>query len=119
MSMDIWIGDNGWWSTTSGVFECIVEETRSHFKNSEQEHMKKIYMPLDEWYQGYIDLREINEECFNMFYNYCKKAMDGFLDSDRGKIPEKDRIPIILGNWAEVLRIMREDPRYRGQQESK
>ena len=121
MSMDIFINynDNGWWSSKTGIFECIVEETRSPFKDSEHECLKTIYLPYDEWYQGYIDLRHVDEKCFNLFYSYCMQAMSDFSNSERSKILDKEFLPVILFQWSAVLMIMRDDSRYRGQQESK
>ena len=114
MSMDIWIGGEKWWSTTSGIFECIVEEARALFKDSEQECVKNIYESLDDHYQQHILLGNLDGECFNLFYSYCKKAMDEFPNSERGKIPDKEYLPVILGNWANLLTDLRKDPRYRG-----
>ncbi|MDR2736101.1 MAG: hypothetical protein LBB49_00880 [Gracilibacteraceae bacterium] len=111
--MTIWINSNKAWSTQSGIFECIVEETRSLFKDSEQRYVREIYKPLDD-YQQFIELGGADDEGFNLFYKYCKQAMDEFPDSERGKIPDKEYLPVILGQWSGVLRIMSEDPRYRG-----
>ena len=118
MGMYISIADGTGLVTSTGIFECIVEETRSLFKDSEQGCVKEIYMSLDEWCQTFIALDDIDAECFNLFYSYCEKAMVDFPNSERGKIPDKEYLPVILGEWSEVLRIMREDPRYRGEQQA-
>ena len=89
----------------------IVEETRSLFQDCEQRCVKEIYESLDD-FQQFISLVNADEECFNMFYRYCKQAMNEFPNSERVQIPDKEYIPVILGDWAEVLRMMREDPRY-------
>ena len=114
MSKFICINENGGWSGPTGIFECIVEETRKLFTDGEQKYVQEIYQSLDEQFQSFIVLDYVDETCFNLFYNHCKKAMDRFPDSERGsKIREKPVMPLILQNWAELLRIMRDDPRYR------
>ncbi|MCL1790834.1 MAG: hypothetical protein FWG40_05670 [Peptococcaceae bacterium] len=115
--MSIMINGNESWSTRSGIFECIVEETRELFKDNEQSCIKEIYDPLDN-YQQFIDLGNISAGDFNLFYRHCKQAMDGFPDSERGKIPDEEYMPVILGNWSHLLENLRKDPRYRGQQET-
>lgn len=100
-------------SLSGGVFECIVEETRKRFKDDEQFCVKEIYTPLDEQGQNFIVLDYVDECCFNLFYFYCKKAMEDFPLSERAKLVPENHIPGILWNWAEVLRVMREDSRYR------
>lgn len=105
MSMSIIINSDEAWITKSGIFECVVEETRELFKDNEQNCVNKIYEPLDD-FQQYIYLSHVDEECFNLFYNYCMKATDNFPDSERGKIPDKEYLPVILGNWSILLRMM-------------
>lgn len=118
MAMYISIGDgNGppgvGWSTSGGVFDCIVESTRMLVQPDEQCCLRDIYAPLDEQGQNFIVLDYVDESCFNLFYSRCKQAMEGFPSSDRAKIVPESHIPGIVWNWSEVLRIMREDPRYR------
>ncbi|MGE7955214.1 hypothetical protein ACQKQA_01215 [Pseudomonas sp. NPDC089530] len=114
MGMYISIGAGTGWSTSGGVFDCIVEPTRRLFKPDEQCCLSEIYSALDEQGQSFIVLDAIDEGCFNLFYCYCKKAMEEFPLSERGRIVPENHIPGILWNWSEVLRIMKEDPRYRG-----
>jgi hypothetical protein len=59
-----------------------------------------------------IAFDEGSKQDFNHFYVCCKKAMEAFPQSERGKIPPPSHMPGILWNWSEVLRLMREDPRY-------
>lgn len=113
MAMYICIGRGTGWSTSGGVFDCIVEPTRNLFKATEQCCLNEIYSPLDEQGQSFIALDTVDGDCFNLFYSYCKKAMEEFPISERAKIVPESHIPGILWNWSEVLRIMREDPRYR------
>lgn len=113
MAMYICIGRNSGWSTSGGVFDCIVEPTRRLFKPDEQDCLSDIYSPLDNQGQSFIALDTIGESCFNLFYSYCERAMNEFPLSDRAKIVPESHIPGILWNWSEVLRLMREDPRYR------
>ncbi|MCL1790835.1 MAG: hypothetical protein FWG40_05675 [Peptococcaceae bacterium] len=127
MGMYIYIGKEASWhsdnclpylETSAGIFECIVEETRGLFKDSEQKYVEEIYQPLDEWGQNYISLEDVDKEGFSLFGDYCKKAMEDFPNSETGKSVPSEGMPVILVNWSELLRIMREDPRYRKRQES-
>lgn len=113
MGMYISIGEGTGWSASGGVFDCIVESTRDLFKADEQCCLKAIYTPLDEQGQSFIVLDYVDGACFNLFYFYCKKAMDEFPLSERARMLMKNRIPGILFGWSEVLRLMREDPRYK------
>lgn len=113
MAMYICIGRNSGWSTSGGVFDCIVEATRGLFKGNEQDCLSNIYSPLDDQGQSLIALDAVDESCFNLFYSYCESAMSDFPLSERAKIVPWSHIPGILWNWSEVLRLMREDPRYR------
>ncbi|QXH40984.1 MAG: hypothetical protein ACQZ2J_10330 [Pseudomonas piscis] len=118
MAMFISIGEGGGppgagWSTSGGVFDCVVEATRKLFKDDEHCCLKAIYTPLDEQGQNFIVLDYVDVSCFNLFYSYCNRAMEEFPLSERAKIVPESHIPGILWNWSEVLRSMREDPRYR------
>lgn len=113
MGMYISIGEGTGWSASGGVFDCIVEATRKLFKDDEQCCLKSIYTPLDEQGQSFIVLDYVDESCFNLFYSYCKKAMDDFSLSERAELITESRVPGVLFGWSEVLRIMREDPRYQ------
>lgn len=113
MAMYICIGRNSGWSTSGGVFDCIVESTRGLFKNNEKHCLSDIYSPLDDQGQSLIALDIVDEICFNLFYSYCESAMNDFPLSDRAERVPRSHIPGILWNWSEVLQLMREDPRYR------
>lgn len=113
MGMYISVNDGSGWGTSGGVFDCIVEGTRAFFTKDEESCMRRIYEALDEQAQSFIVLDNVTGECFNLFYRHCKAAMDNFSESVRGKSVPQDHIPGILWNWAEVLRLMREDPRYK------
>lgn len=114
MGMYISIGNGRGWGTSSGVFDCIVESTRERFAEDQQVCMKSIYESLDErGYQGIMLGDALDSACFNLFYRHCEAAMKEFPHSERGKIPPPEHIPGILWNWSEVLRLMREDPRYK------
>ena len=62
-------------------------------------------------YQQFLALDDLDEECFNLFYHHGKDVMDGFPNSETGKGVPQEGMPVILVNWSELLRIMREDPR--------
>lgn len=113
MGMYISINDGSGWGASSGVFDCIVEGTRNFFTSDQAGCMRKIYEALDEQAQSFIVLDNVSDECFNLFYCHCKLAMDSFSESDRGKMVPEKHIPGILWNWSEVLRLMREDRRYK------
>ncbi|WP_414910851.1 hypothetical protein [Pseudomonas sp. IT-P44] len=112
MGMYISINDNSGWGTSGGVFDCIVEGTRKFFTKNQESCMRAIYEALDEQAQSFIILDKVSDECFNLFYRHCKTAMDGFPESERGKLVPESHIPGVLWNWSEVLRLMREDSRY-------
>ena len=114
--MDVIIDQETIWGTSTGIFECIVDGTRSLFRDSELRCEKEIFASVDH-FQQFLALDELDEECFNLFYSHCKKAMEEFPSSETGKSVPQEGMPVILVNWSELLRIMREDPRYRGQQE--
>ncbi|WMD21210.1 hypothetical protein RAS12_02245 [Achromobacter seleniivolatilans] len=101
------------WSVSEGVFDCIVEATRKLFKDDEVCCLNEIYSPLDDQGQNFIVLDYVDVRCFNLFYSYCKRAMEDFPRSERGGVVPESHIPGILWNWAEVLRLRREDSRYR------
>lgn len=113
MGMYISIGKDSGWGTSGGVFDCIVESTREMFTKDERACMEAIYGTLDNEGQSFIVLDRVDSTCFNLFYRHCEDAMKEFPHSERGKIPPPDHIPGILWNWSEVLRLMREDPRYK------
>lgn len=84
MAMFISIGEGGGppgagWSTSGGVFDCVVEATRKLFKDDEHCCLKAIYTPLDEQGQNFIVLDYVDVSCFNLFYSYCNRAMEEFL----------------------------------------
>ncbi|MDQ7760260.1 hypothetical protein ACM9XD_06205 [Xanthomonas sacchari] len=110
--MYISINQGNGWGTSGGVFDCIVESTREMFPASQLDCMKEIYNSLDEEGQSFIVLGDVGASCFNVFYAHCKKAMEQFPESERGRSVPFSHIPGILWNWSEVLRLMREDPRY-------
>ena len=113
MGMYVSIGEGTGWSASGGVFDCIVEATRGLFKEDEQCCLKSIYAPLDEQGQSFIVLDYVDEVCFNLFYAYCKMAMDEFPFSQRAEIITEARVPGVLFGWSELLKIMQADPRYR------
>jgi len=112
MGMYIAISRSAGWGTSGGVFDCIVEATRKNFNSCQAGCMSEIYRPLDEQGQSFIALDEVDAHCFKIFYENCKLAMEGFSNSERGRFVPRDHIPGILWNWSEVLRLMREDPRF-------
>jgi len=111
--MYISIGVEVGWGTSGGVFDCIVEGTRSELLELDAQCVGEIYRPLDEQGKSFIVLNYVGEECFNLFYYCCEKAMAGFSQSERGRIVPESHIPGILWNWSEVLRLMQTDPRYK------
>ncbi len=113
MSMFISINEEGGWGTSNGIFECIVENTREMFSGEQKECVKAIYETLDEQGQTFIALDHVDVDCFNLFYHYCDAAMKIFPESERGKVPDPDYVPVILRDWEDFLRLMRDDPRYR------
>ncbi|GFM70303.1 hypothetical protein PSCICL_12950 [Pseudomonas cichorii] len=113
MGMYISISNGSGWGGAGGVFDCIVESTRELFGKDQYGCMRKIYEALDEQAQSFIVLDDVASECFNLFYSHCKTAMDSFPESSRGKKVPENHIPGILWNWSEVLRLMREDIRYK------
>lgn len=112
MGMYISIGNDSGWALTFGIFDCIVESTREIFSCEDMNCMKKIYKSLDDEGQSFIVLDDVDVNCFNLFYKNCRLAMDDFLNSSRGKSVRPTSVAGILWNWAEFLRLMREDPRY-------
>lgn len=112
MGMYISVNEHEGWTLSSGIFDCIVESTREVFSRDHMDCMKKIYKSLDDEGQSFIVLDYVDSYCFNLFYRNCKRAMDDFLSSPRGKSVRPTSIAGIFWNWAEVLRLMREDPRY-------
>ncbi len=98
---------------SEGIFDCIVESTRVGFENREEGCRKEIYASFDEQGQNFITLDCVGISCFNLFYGHCRRAMECFPTSERAKDLSEHRIPIILSHWSEMLRVMREDPRYR------
>lgn len=112
MGMYIAIGRKIGWSTSFGVFDCIVEATRENFNGEDRNCMHDIYRPLDDQAQSLIALDDVGVSCFNLFYKHCKQAMEEFPETERGKYVPPSHIPGILWNWSEILRIMREDSRY-------
>ena len=113
MGMYISINESSGWGTSGGVFDCIVEGTRALFTHDQYSCMRKIYDSLDEQAQSFIVLDNITGDCFSLFYSHCEAAMKIFPESDRGKLVSENHIPGILWNWSEVLRLMREDVRYK------
>ncbi|WP_159565322.1 hypothetical protein [Budvicia diplopodorum] len=114
MGMYISIGKNTGWGLTSGLFDIITESTRELFSAEQYGCMKSIYEAFDDQGQSFIVLDSVDRDCFNLFYRHCKAAMEAFPDSPRGKISPLKSISGILWNWSEILRLMREDSRYRG-----
>lgn len=113
MGMYLAISKGVGYCVSEGIFECIVESTRRLFKNGENSCLEKIYVPFDEQGQNFIALNDVDVECFNLFYSYCKQAMISFPVSERGKELPENRIPIVLSHWSEFMRLMKEDPRCR------
>ncbi len=113
MGMMVSINEEEGFVTSGGVFDCIVENTRLLFTEDQKGCVWEIYKTLDEQGQSFIVLDYVDADCFNLFYRHCEAAMKAFPESERGKIPPPSHIPGILWNWSEVLRLMREDPRYR------
>ena len=68
MGMFISINENGGLSTSSGVFDCIVESTREKFTEEQRNCKKAIYETLDEEEQSFIALNYIDDDCFNLFH---------------------------------------------------
>ncbi len=99
-------------SLSSGLFDIITESTRENFSSLDSDCILEIYKYNDEQCQGFIALNDVDIDCFNLFYQHCETAMKGFLESPRGKIPPPNYIPGILWHFEEVLRLMREDPRF-------
>lgn len=112
MGMYIAIARGIGWSGSSGVFDCIVEGTRTKFLDINRSCMDSIYTTLDDQGQSFIALDEVGAVCFNIFYRLSEKAMDEFADSERGRTIPQDHVPGILWHWSEVLRMMRDDPRF-------
>lgn len=112
MGMYISISAESGWDGSGGVFDCIVEATRGLFSKEDEVCKEEIYRPLDEQGQSFIALDAVPSRCFNVFYKKCKIAMDNFSESDRGRLVPPEHVAGILWNWGEVLRLMREDPRY-------
>lgn len=113
MGMYISIGKDTGWGLTSGLFDIITESTRELFSTKQYGCMKSIYETFDDQGQSFIVLDSVNSDCFNLFYRHCEAAMKVFPDSPQGKIPPPESIPGILWNWSEILRLMREDPRFK------
>ncbi|MCS3808633.1 hypothetical protein FHY19_001658 [Xanthomonas arboricola] len=112
MGMYISISNKVGWTLPFGMFDCIIESTRELFSCESMGCIKKIYKSLDDEGQSFVILDDVDINCFNLFYENCSRAMDDFLNSSRGKSVRPTSVAGILWNWAEVLRLMREDPRY-------
>ena len=96
------------WSLQTGIFLCLADETKKLFKQHEQKHVNIIYSPYEQ-----LNLDEADETGFNLFYKYCKQVMENFPNTESGKQCKQEFIPAIQAQFAEVLRLMREDERYQ------
>lgn len=115
MGMYIAISDGVGWATSSGVFDCIVEATRNKLNEVDGACAKCVYSTLDEQGHSFIALNDADKECFNSFYISCVQAMDEFPNSEQGRFVPPGHVPGIRWNWSEVLRLMRDDPRFLGE----
>ena len=100
------------WGLQTDIYQCIVDETRALFKSNELSHVEDVFKQYDEVGE-WISLNEIDTIGFNLFYKYCNQAMENFPNTESGKQCMQEYIPAIQAQFAEVLRLMREDERYQ------
>jgi len=112
MGMYIAINDSKGWGCSGGVFDCIVEGTRPYLQAVDCVCVKDIYQTLDDEGQSFIVLDDVDADCFMKFYRACEAGMNGFPTSERGHDVPASHVPGIVWHWSEVLRLMREDPRF-------
>ncbi|NXZ88000.1 hypothetical protein HZI30_13770 [Serratia fonticola] len=96
----------------SGASYCILEGTRSLFDSNHEECLREIYEGYDVGMGG-VTLEELEESCYNYFYQKCKAAMNSFPDSEHAGGMAPNLIAGIMAKWVELLEILRKDPRYK------
>ncbi|MCZ4322771.1 hypothetical protein [Pseudomonas anguilliseptica] len=113
--MDIIVSKGVGWSTSAGVFDCIVESTRKLLLVFGEDGVREIYGCYDEQGQAFIALDSVGMKLFNQFYCCCERAMKEFPSSERAAIIPVDHVAGVLWNWSELLKLMRADARYFNQ----
>lgn len=111
MGMYISIGEDTGWGLSTGIFDLIVESTRELFSDDEQKCLKAIYRSYDDEGQSFIVLRNVDANCFNLFYKHCNSALENFIENGHENIEPK-YVPFIVGQWSQVLKLIREDERF-------
>ena len=113
MSISVSVSRKKMWTMQTGVFMCLIDEIRPLFKDNEKHHIDEICRPYDHEGMEFIVLDESCPTGFNLFYKYCKQVMENFPNTESGKQCMQEYIPAIQAQFAEVLRLMREDERYQ------
>jgi len=65
------------WTSGSIAFSSIVERTWQHLTTREQRLLTDSYAPLEHGFE-FIDLNDLDEDCFRVFCEKCSLALAHF-----------------------------------------
>jgi hypothetical protein len=99
----------------TGVFEVIVEGTRKHFPAHQAECMRLCYRELDELFQQYMAIDDVDADCFNVFVRACEAGLAQFEPTGQTHWKttlDPDWTKLVSREWRELIQKLHADPRY-------
>lgn len=111
------------YAINTSIFETIIDAIRPYFTEEQQDCMKQIYGIHDDWHREYIDLYDVNANCFNLFVQYCEKAKQEFSSTEEARKIEADLknsypkgqhwMQVLYSEWDGIITDLKKDPRYK------
>jgi hypothetical protein len=99
---------------STGVFDVITEGTRKHFTPEEVACGRHRFRKLDELFQQYISLDEVQHACFNIFVRACESGLAEYKSTGVtawGVQHEDHRVHRIAREWSDLIKKLHADPR--------
>ncbi|MDR6856817.1 hypothetical protein [Variovorax guangxiensis] len=96
-------------------FIVITEGTCKHFWPEEAACRRHCFRKLDELFQQYISLDEVQPACFNIFVRACESGLAEYQSTGVtawGVQHEDHRVHRIAREWSELIKKLHADPRY-------
>jgi hypothetical protein len=98
------------------IFDVIIEATRKHFTPEENTCARLCFLPLDERFQEYVALDAVDSACFNAFVRACEAGLAECRSTSTaawGRWDEPRRVAQYAWEWAELIKKLHADPRYK------
>lgn len=106
---------NGGKVVATGIFDVIVEGTRKQFAPDEEHCMRSCFEDLDELFQEYISIADVDEKCFKAFVRACEAGLELF--EATGATPWNTKLDIsctelVSREWQDLINMLHADPRW-------